>query len=454
MSEQHEVTSKQELPHHLESEQATLGAILIELQVSGDVIEILPTADMFHEPKHRTIYGSMLEMIDAGDPVDIVTLSKHLADAGKIESIGGVAYLAQLSNSVPTAANVDFYANTVFEKWRARELIAAQRESAAALQSGEDIEEVMIEVERRTQKAREGRQKGAMTPIKDILMSEFDRSEFAFNQAQSNVPSGGISTGYPDADKMLAGLRRSDLIILAARPAVGKTAFALNLATNVAVREDGTVGIFSLEMAKEQLVGRMICAEGNIDAGRYRTGMFIEDDWPKMTMAVGAMSEAKIFIDDTPGITVQEIRTKCQKLKEKHGLDVVLIDYLQLIAGPRGRRSDNRQQEVAEISRTLKLIARELDITVIALSQLSRSVEQRQDKRPMLSDLRESGSIEQDADIVSFLYRDDYYNPETERKNIVEFIIGKQRGGATGTVELIYIKNFNKFVSLERAPGA
>lgn len=355
-----------------------------------------------------------------------------------------------MANSVPTAANVDHYASIVKEKSVLRRLINTATKIASTGYAGGDVNEMISDAEKKIMEiSQAGSFNKGFTQIKDVLLDTFERIEFLYNN-RGGVS--GISSGYPDLDKMTNGFNRSDLIILAARPAVGKTAFALNLATNVAARAGQTVAIFSLEMGKEQLVQRILCAEANIDAGRMRSGMLDEDDWPKLTMAVGSLSETPIFIDDTPGITVHDIRAKCRRLKAEHGIGLVLIDYLQLISG--NGRTDNRQQEVSEISRTLKLIARELDVTVIALSQLSRSVEQRQDKRPMMSDLRESGSIEQDADIVSFLYRDDYYNPESERKNIVEFIIAKQRSGPTGTVELVFLKNFNKFVSLERAPGA
>jgi replicative DNA helicase len=282
--------------------------------------------------------------------------------------------------------------------------------------------------------------------IRDVLMEVFERVEHLYNHKGGVT---GIPSGFPDLDKMTSGFQRSDLIIVAARPSVGKTAFALNIAQNVAVRAGETVAIFSLEMSAGQLVQRMICAEANVDAGRMRTGFLEGDDWEKLAMAIGALSEAQIYIDDTPGVTVADIRAKCRRLKKEKGLGMILIDYLQLIQG-RGKPGENRQQEVSEISRTLKQIARELEVPVIALSQLSRGVEQRQDKRPMMSDLRESGSIEQDADIVAFLYRDDYYDKESEKKNIIEIIIAKQRNGPVGTVELVFLKNYNKFVSLDR----
>jgi replicative DNA helicase len=285
--------------------------------------------------------------------------------------------------------------------------------------------------------------------IRDVLMEVFEKVEFLYTN-KGGVS--GIPSGFIDLDKMTNGFQPNELIIVAARPSVGKTAFALNIAQNVAVRSTETVAIFSLEMSASQLVQRIICAESNVDATRMRTGELKGDDWEKLSMAIGALSEAQIYIDDTPGITVSDIRAKCRRLKKEKGLGLILIDYLQLIQG-RGKAGENRQQEVSEISRTLKQIARELEVPVIALSQLSRGVEQRQDKRPMMSDLRESGSIEQDADIVAFLYRDDYYDKDSEKKNIIEIIIAKQRNGPVGTVELVFLKNYNKFVSLDRSHG-
>jgi replicative DNA helicase len=437
-------------PQNIEAEQAVLGAILIEADALTTVTELLVPFD-FYRKTHQMIYEAMLKVAESGEPVDLVTVTAELQDAGQIEEIGGVAYLANLANSVPTAANVDHYSALVREKSVMRRLInTATKIATTGYEGGVDVAEMIDDAEKRILEITQaGAISKGFTPIKDVLLNTFERIEFLFSNKGGVT---GIPSGYPDLDKMTSGFQRSDLIILAARPAVGKTAFALNVAQNIAVRAGETVAIFSLEMGKEQLVQRMLCAEANIDAGKMRSGFLEEDDWPKLTMAVGTLSEAPIFIDDTPGITVHDIRAKCRRLKAEHGIGLILIDYLQLIQG-RGK-GDNRQQEVSEISRTLKLIARELNVPVIALSQLSRSVEQRQDKRPMMSDLRESGSIEQDADIVSFLYRDDYYNPESERKNIIEVIIAKQRSGPTGTVELVFLKNFNKFVSLERAPGA
>jgi replicative DNA helicase len=435
-------------PHAFEAEQAALGAAMIDAEALMLVMDGL-NEEAVHDPRHKRIWKTMRAMYESGNPIDTITLTAWMQDDKTIAEIGGVAYLMQVADSVPTTANVDYYIGLIIEKYRLRQIAAAQREIGAGMEFGADPDAILAKAQERFAVIEGGGAKGKdFKPIKDVVTNAFEQIELKMNH-QGQVT--GISSGYPDLDKMTTGFQRSDLIILAARPAVGKTAFALNVAQNIAIRAREPVAIFSLEMAAEQLVTRMMSAEGNVDAGRLRTGMLDEDDWPKLTMVSGTLSEAPIFIDDTPGITVQDIRNKCRRLQAEHGqLGLILIDYLQLI---QGRGGNNRTQEVSEISRMLKLIARELHVPVIALSQLSRSVEQRADKHPMMSDLRESGSIEQDADIVSFLYRDDYYNPESERKNVVEVIIAKQRSGPTGTVELVFLKNFNKFVSLERAPG-
>lgn len=431
-------------PQNVEAEQAVLGSIMIERDALIAVSERL-SPDDFYRPAHQKIFEAVITLNESGEPVDLITVTAWLQDKKWLEDIGGVTYLANLASAVPSAANVDYYASLVEEKALLRRLIRAATQIATSGYSGDEEAAALIgDAEKRILEISQRQGKGAFKPIKDVLMETFERIEFLHTH-KGNIT--GIPTGFVDLDKMTSGLQRSDLIILAARPAVGKTAFALNLAQNVAVRAGQTVAIFSLEMGASQLVQRMICAEANIDAGRMRTGSFDDEDWRKLTMAISSLSEAPIYIDDTAGITVTDIRAKCRRLKIEHGLGLILIDYMQLI---QGRGKESRQQEVSEISRTLKLIARELDVPVIALSQLSRGVEQRQDKRPMLSDLRESGSIEQDADIVAFLYRDDYYDADTEKKNIVEVIIGKQRSGPTGTVELVFLKNYNKFVSLDR----
>ncbi|ADM72679.1 Replicative DNA helicase [Paenibacillus polymyxa E681] len=435
-------------PQNLEAEQAVIGSILLQSEALITAMERVQTED-FYDKAHQMIYEAMIELGESGQPIDLVTLTSKIQDKGQLEDIGGVSYLAKLAHGVPTAANVDYYAQIIEEKAMLRRLIrAATQIVSEGYSSGEDVAGMLSDAERKIMEISNGRSGSGFIAIRDVVMEVFDRVELLY---QNKGNTTGIPSGFVDLDKMTAGFQRNDLIIVAARPSVGKTAFALNIAQNVAVRAKETVAIFSLEMSAAQLVQRMICAEANLDANVMRTGEFKgDDDWAKLTMGIAALSEAEIYIDDTPGITVADIRAKCRRLKTEKGLGMIVIDYLQLIHG-RGKAGENRQQEVSEISRTLKQIARELEVPVIALSQLSRGVEQRQDKRPMMSDLRESGSIEQDADIVAFLYRDDYYNQETEKKNIIEIIIAKQRNGPVGTVELVFLKNYNKFANYERA---
>lgn len=434
-------------PQNLEAEQAVLGAILLESEALIASMERLKAED-FYSVSHQRIFDAMVALNDDNQPIDLVTLTARLQDLGQMEEVGGVMYLAKLANSVPTAANVEYYAQIVEEKSILRRLIRTATQIVSNGYATEDDVGVLLnDAEARIMEISSRRSATGFISIRDVLMEVFEKVEFLYNNKGGVA---GIPSGFIDLDKMTNGFQRSDLIIVAARPSVGKTAFALNVAQNVAVRASETVAIFSLEMSAPQLVQRIICAESNVDATRMRTGLLEGDDWEKLSMAIGALSEAQIYIDDTPGITVSDIRAKCRRLKKEKGLGMILIDYLQLIQG-RGKAGENRQQEVSEISRTLKQIARELEVPVIALSQLSRGVEQRQDKRPMMSDLRESGSIEQDADIVAFLYRDDYYDKESEKKNIIEIIIAKQRNGPVGTVELVFLKNYNKFVSLDRS---
>jgi replicative DNA helicase len=437
-------------PQNLEAEQAVLGAILLEAEALITAMEKLKAED-FYSVSHQRIYDAMVTLNDDNEPIDLVTLTARLQDLSQMDEVGGVMYLAKLANSVPTAANVEYYAQIVEEKSILRRLIrTATQIVSSGYATEDDVGALLNDAEARIMEISSRRAAHGFISIRDVLMEVFEKVEFLYTN-KGGVS--GIPSGFIDLDKMTNGFQPNDLIIVAARPSVGKTAFALNIAQNVAVRSTETVAIFSLEMSAPQLVQRIICAESNVDATRMRTGELKGDDWEKLSMAIGALSEAQIYIDDTPGITVSDIRAKCRRLKKERGLGMILIDYLQLIQG-RGKAGENRQQEVSEISRTLKQIARELEVPVIALSQLSRGVEQRQDKRPMMSDLRESGSIEQDADIVAFLYRDDYYDKESEKKNIIEIIIAKQRNGPVGTVELVFLKNYNKFVNLDRSHDA
>jgi len=432
-------------PHNREAEQSVIGAIFLEPQALITASEIL-LADDFYQNAHKKIFETMLRLSDLGKAIDVVTVTEELSAKKEIEDVGGLSYLLELANAVPTAANVAHYAKIVEEKALLRRLIRVATKIVEDGYTREDeVEALLGEAEKEMMEVANRKNAGDFKHVKDVLVETFDNIE----QLQSRKGDvTGIPTGFRDLDHITAGFQRNDLIIVAARPSVGKTAFALNVAQSVAVQARENVAIFSLEMGAEQLIMRMLCAEGNIDAQVLRTGALTTEDWGKLTMAMGSLSNSGIFIDDTPGVRINEIRAKCRRLAQEHGLGMILIDYLQLIQGS-GKPGENRQQEVSEISRSLKQLARELKVPVIALSQLSRGVEQRQDKRPMMSDLRESGSIEQDADIVAFLYRDDYYDKESESKNMIEIIIAKQRNGPTGTVTLAFKKEFNKFINVD-----
>ncbi|UAL47433.1 replicative DNA helicase [Sutcliffiella horikoshii] len=434
-------------PQNIEAEQAVIGAIFLEPSALTLASELVMPDD-FYRAAHQKIYDCMLNLSDRGEPVDLVTVTSELANLKLLEEVGGVSYLSDIAGSVPTAANIEYYAKIVEEKSILRRLIRTATNIAQEGYSREDeVAGLLNEAEKQILEVSQRKNSGVFQNIKDVLVKTYDNIETLHNRKGEVT---GIETGFTELDKMTAGFQRNDLIIIAARPSVGKTAFALNIAQNVATKARENVAIFSLEMGAEQLVMRMLCAEGNINAQNLRTGQLTADDWSKLTMAMGSLSNAGIYIDDTPGIRVSEIRSKCRRLRQESGLGMILIDYLQLIQGSGRGGGENRQQEVSEISRSLKALARELEVPVIALSQLSRGVEQRQDKRPMMSDIRESGSIEQDADIVGFLYRDDYYDKESENKNIIEIILAKQRNGPVGTVSLAFVKEYNKFVNLER----
>ncbi|MDW0116491.1 replicative DNA helicase [Sporosarcina thermotolerans] len=432
-------------PHNNEAEQSVIGAIFLQPEALITASELLQPDD-FYRTAHEKIFNTMLVLSDKGQAIDVVTVTEELSAKKELEDVGGISYLTEIANAVPTAANIEYYAKIVEEKAILRRLI---RVATNIVEEGftkeDEVEAVLSEAEKRIMEVSNRKNAGDFKHIKDVLVETYDNIELLHTR-KGDVT--GIPTGFRDLDKITAGFQRNDLIIVAARPSVGKTAFALNVAQNVATKTDENVAIFSLEMGAEQLVMRMLCAEGNIDAQVLRTGNLEAEDWRKLTMAMGSLSNAGIFIDDSPGIRINEIRSKCRRLQQEHGLGMIMIDYLQLIMGS-GRSGENRQQEVSEISRSLKALARELKIPVIALSQLSRGVEQRQDKRPMMSDLRESGSIEQDADIVSFLYREDYYDKETENQNMIEIIIAKQRNGPTGTVTLAFAKEYNKFLNID-----
>jgi len=432
-------------PHNIEAEQAVLGAIFLEPDSFSIASEVLLPED-FYRASHQRIYKAMFDLFEQGEPIDIVTVTTVLKNAQTLDEVGGVSYLSELADSVPTAANIAYYRNIVEEKALLRRLIRTATDIVTfSFENEGEVDDVLNEAERNILEVSSRGSVADFKSIGDVLVDVYSNIE-ELTKSEGEVT--GLPTGYRDLDRITSGFQNNDLIIIAARPSMGKTAFALNIAQNVATKTEKNVAIFSLEMGADQLVSRMLCAEGNIDSQRLRTGRLEDKDWERLAMAMGSLSNAGIFIDDSPGIRVSEIRSKCRRLKQEHGLDMIIIDYLQLIQGSPGS-GENRQQEVSEISRSLKGLARELNLPLIALSQLSRGVEQRQDKRPMMSDLRESGSIEQDADIVGFLYRDDYYNEESENDSRIEIIISKQRNGPTGTVELAFVKEYNKFVDLE-----
>ena len=433
-------------PHDIDAEQAVIGSMLTDKDAVVEAVETLKPDD-FYRQDNKTIYEAILNLYNRAEPIDIITVKSELTSLGKLEAVGGLEYLAVLPDKVPTTANVDKYIKIVEEKSILRRLIKASNELIdLGYAQSEEVDSIIDQAEKKVFEISQGKNKKGYTPIKDILVESFAEIEKLYNQKQ---PITGIPTGFADLDYKTAGLHNSDLVLVAARPAMGKSAFALNIATNAAVQAKVPTVIFNLEMSKSQLVNRILCSEAMVDSNKIRTGKMEEDDWVKLATALGPLSEAPIYIDDTPGITVTEIRAKCRKLKMEKNIGLIVIDYLQLIQGT-GKRNSSREQEISEISRSLKILAKELDVPVIALSQLSRAAEQRADHRPMLSDLRESGAIEQDADIVMFLYRDDYYNPDSEKKNIAEVIMAKHRAGSTGTVELLWLGSYTKFVNIEK----
>lgn len=433
-------------PHDIEAEQAVIGSMLTDKDAVISAIEVLKE-ESFYREDHKAIYTAILNLYNRAEPIDIITLKSELIAMGKFEKVGGLEYLAELPEKVPTTANVEKYIKIVEEKSVLRSLIKTANEIIElGYDPVEDVEDIMDNAEKKIFNIIQGRNQKGYTPIKDVLVDTFTQLEQLYNEKRHIT---GVPTGFADLDYKTAGLHNSDLILIAARPAMGKSAFALNIASNAALKANTPVVIFSLEMSKEQMVNRILCSEAMVDSNKVRTGKIEDDDWIKIAGALGPLSESQIFIDDTPGISVMEIRAKCRKLKLEKNIGLVVIDYLQLVQGS-NKRGGSREQEISEISRSLKILAKEIDVPVIALSQLSRAPEQRPDHRPMLSDLRESGAIEQDADIVMFLYRDDYYNPETELKNIAEVIIAKHRAGSTGTVELLWLGNYTKFVNIDR----
>lgn len=433
-------------PHDVDAEQAILGSMLTDQDAVIDAMEVLKPEDFYRED-NKYIYQSIINLYNRGEPIDIITVKAELTSMQKFEAVGGIEYLATLPDKVPLVANADKYIKIVEEKSILRQLIKAANEiQSLGYAQNEEIDNIVDQSEKMIFNIMQGKNQKGYTQIKDVLVETFAELEKLYNQKETIT---GVPTGFADLDYKTAGLHNSDLVLIAARPAMGKSAFALNIATYAAINTKKPVVIFNLEMSKEQLVNRMLCSEAMVDSNKIRTGKIDEEDWIKLATALGPLSEAPIYIDDTPGISVAEIRAKCRKLKLEKNIGLVVIDYLQLIQGS-GKRNASREQEISEISRSLKILAKELDVPVIALSQLSRAAEARQDHRPMLSDLRESGAIEQDADIVMFLYRDDYYNPDSEKKNIAEVILAKHRAGSTGTVELLWMGNYTKFANLDK----
>lgn len=441
-------------PQNIEAEQSVLGSILLNPEALISAMEFIE-ADDFYRRAHQLIFQVMVELNERNEAIDVVTIANSLEAKKLIDDVGGTPYLAELAGAVPTSANVEYYSKIVEERSILRKLIQTATDIASkGFQEADNVPNLLDEAERKILEVSEKRSRSGFVSIESVLRETINNIDELF---QNDDEITGLSTGYKMLDQMTAGLHEDELIILAARPGVGKTAFALNVAQNIGTKTNENVAIFSLEMGAEQLVNRMLCAEGTINASNLRTGQLTEEEFEKLFVAMGSLSKANIYIDDTPGIRTAEIRAKCRRLKQEKGdIGLIVIDYLQLIEGS-GKES--RQQEVSEISRQLKKLAKELSVPVIALSQLSRSVEQRQDKRPILSDLRESGSIEQDADIVAFLYREDYYRNEDEDgeeevqdENVVEVILEKNRSGARGTAKLLFIKEFNKFSSMSYYP--
>ena len=431
-------------PQSIEAELSVLGAMMLKKEAVTQAIELL-RSDEFYRQAHRVVFEAMESLVREGEPVDIVTVTESLRKSGLLEQVGGITFLANLTNSVPSTANLAHYAKIVKEKAILRSLIDVSTEIAGmAYEGSEDIAVQLDGAEQKILAIAGGRTTGTFTPIKDVVFDAMDR----VNQlAQSKGGITGLSTGLATLDSVTRGLQKSDLIIVAARPALGKTAFVLNLATHVAL-QGGTVAFFSLEMPREQLMHRIFCAEGQIDATHLARGELDEEEWSRLVKVADRMIKTNLYFDDTSSTTVMDIRTRARRLKAERGLDLIAIDYLQLIQAP--GRAENRTLAVAEMTRSLKVLARELSVPIIVLSQLSRATEGRSDKRPMLSDLRESGSIEQDADIVMFLYREDYYNQDTENANITELSIAKHRNGATDTVKMFFQKEYTRFRDLAR----
>lgn len=434
-------------PQSLEAEQSVLGAMMLDREALLAVLEILRVEDFYREA-HRLIYRAILDLNERGEAVDLLTVTEELRRQGKLEVVGGAAYLTSLTGDVPSVANAGYYARLVAEKATLRALLqAAGRITELALSEAGEVDQILDEAERLIFEVAGGRRRSGFVPIKEVLLQTFEQLE-RLSAHKGEVT--GIPT-FHDLDRLLSGLQASDLIICAARPGMGKTSFCLNIAQQVAVKQRLPVAIFSLEMSREQVVQRMLAAEAMVEQHRLRTGFLSEDDWARLVNAAGILGEAPIYIDDTPAISAMEVRAKARRLQAESGLGLVVVDYLQLMQAH--RRVDSRQQEIALISRAMKALARELHVPVMVLSQLNRGVEQRQDKRPIMADLLESGAIEADADVIIFLYRPQYYDPNTDKKGIAEVIVAKHRNGPVGTVEMAFLPEFTKFVDLAPEPA-
>ncbi len=441
-----EALLKRVLPHSAEAEQSVIGSMLMDRDAIIAASEII-TADDFYQNQYGVMFDAMVELFNEGKPVDLVTLQNRLKEKDVPPEVSSLEFVREIVIAVPTSANIKSYANIVREKAMLRRLIRVNEEIANTCYSGKErLEDILSYTEKAIFDLLQNRTGSDFVPIKQVALNVLERIEAA-SKSEGTVT--GIPTGFIDLDYKTSGMQPSDLVLLAARPSMGKTAFVLNLVDYVAVRKGMPCMIFSLEMSKEQLVNRMLSMESNVDSQKLRTGSLTDADWDAVVEGIGIIGNSKLLIDDTPGISITELRSKCRKIKLEYALSMVIVDYLQLMSGS-GRSGDNRQQEISEISRSLKALAREIQAPVVALSQLSRACESRQDHRPMLSDLRESGAIEQDADVVMFLYRDDYYNKDTDRPNVAEVIIAKQRNGPIGTVELLWRPEFTKFVNMAK----
>ncbi|MCD7763041.1 MAG: replicative DNA helicase [Lachnospiraceae bacterium] len=440
-----ETLLKRVMPHSTEAEQSVIGAMLMDRDAVTVASELL-LPDDFYQKQYGILFDAMTAMHREDKPIDLVTLQNRLKEMDVPPELSSMEFVRDMITSVPTSANVKYYAQIVSEKAQLRRLIRTSEEIATACYAGKETTEVIMEdTEKKIFQVLQQKSSEDFTPIKEIVLNALDRIEAA-SRSKGSVT--GLATGFIDLDYKTSGFQPSDLLLIAARPSMGKTAFALNIAEYMAFRNNLTVALFSLEMSKEQLVNRLFAMESRVDSQALRTGNLNDSDWTSLIEAAGVIGKSNLIIDDTPGISVSELRSKCRKYKLEHNLDIIMIDYLQLMTG--SRRSESRQQEISDISRSLKEIARELQVPVVALSQLSRAVEQRPDHRPMLSDLRESGAIEQDADVVMFLYRDDYYNHDTQKKDVAEVIIAKQRNGPIGTVELAWLPRFTKFANMKK----